>query len=103
MPDRKSFSIDGKNTSFDDTGIHFGKTLASVLRKHFTEKHRHLREIQFIGGTLCSDGAKNMKRQGLQSVLATGNGRFWVQSTDVTGALKDTTLFLFNDILKAMR
>ena len=52
-------------------------------------------------GTLCSDGARNIRRDALNSVLNTTLGFFFVQSTDATGKTKDAP-FLFEDLAKAV-
>jgi hypothetical protein len=51
--------------------------------------------------TLCSDGARNIGRDALNSVLNSALGFFFVQSTNATGKTKDSE-FLYNDLAAAV-
>jgi hypothetical protein len=62
-----------------------GKVLSNGLTNSRILRAEKLREIKFVGGTLCSDGAKNRKRPALNSTIMTLRGVFFVQSTNATG------------------
>ena len=56
--------------------------------------------IQATGGTLVSDGAKNRRRNALNTSLQTSKGSYFVQSTDASGIYKSAE-YLAEDIAKA--
>lgn len=97
-PRRQSLGVNrGRSTHPDG----FGNILADELLRCRKEKLRLLQGTEKIGGTLASDGAKNMKCSVLNSVLQTSEGSFFAQSTDATGKFKNAE-FLLDDIKSAI-
>ena len=97
-PRHQSFGVN-RGRSKDPDG--FRNILADELQRCRTEKLRLLQGTEKIGGTLASDGAKNMKCSVLNSVLQTSEGSFFAQSTDATGKFKNAQ-FLLDDIKSAI-
>lgn len=79
----------------------FGSILADELLRCRSEKARLLQGTEKIGGTLASDGAKNLKCSVLNSVLQTSEGAYFAQSTNATGKFKNAQ-FLLDDIKSAI-
>jgi hypothetical protein len=79
----------------------FGTILQRNFENALEKRNKELSGIQYIGGTLCSDGAKNRRRNALNSVLMTSKGTFFVQSTDASGKFK-SAVYLFEDIQRAI-
>ena len=88
-----------KSRSVSATGL--GRVLSEELDRVRTEKKRLLHNVNFVGGTICNDGAKWRKRSLINSVLMTSHGPFFAQSTDATGKFKDAH-YLLKDIQSAI-
>ena len=87
LPDRRKLSL--QESEVGSVSV-LGSVLAEGLNNSRIQRVEILREIKYIGGTLCSDGAKNRKRAALNSTLMTLRGPFFVRSTDATGMHKIT-------------
>jgi Protein of unknown function (DUF 659) len=91
----------GLNRSRSQAEHGLGKVLSDELHRCRNEKTRLLKNISYVGGTICNDGAKWRKRSLINSTLMTSHGPFFAQSTDATGKFKDAH-FLLQDIKTAI-
>jgi hypothetical protein len=92
LPIRRSFGLDGGE---------LGRSLQLCLDKTREMRLKQLEGIENIGGTVCSDGAKNIRRNALNTTLNSAVGSFFMQSTDCTGKIKNAE-YLYADIKKAI-
>jgi hypothetical protein len=80
--------------------------LGDVLQRNLEDAQRKKLKamvgVDVIGGTLCSDGAKNRRRNALNTVLLSIKGVYFVQTSDACGEYK-TAQYLFDDIMIAIR
>lgn len=91
--DRKEWGMDkGKLGSFIQKELDMSKE----------KRLQFLQKVNKVGGTLCSDGAKNRKRSCLNSILVSRHGSYVAQSTDATGITK-TAQYIYNDVLSAIK
>ena len=75
-----------------------GSLLNNALNEMKEERSRSMRGIDIIGGTIVSNGAKNLKRALLNTALQLSNGSIFIQSTDATGVACKTAEYLLSDI-----
>jgi len=93
IPNRKAFGLHNGQ---------IGAALEDQLKTAREYQEKYMVPVISYGGTLCSDGAKNRKRNALNSVLISKEGSFFVQSTDASGKYKSSE-YLFDDIENAVK
>ena len=92
FPDRRLFGCHDRK---------LGRILQQAADIARSDREQLLVNVESFGGTIMSDGVKNMKRSLINSTLMTSRGDFHIQCTDTKGAFKNAE-YLKEDLKTAV-